>query len=1136
MRWNAPRRSVASLSALIVAALLVSIPPRDAFAATDPAQVAILQQLAGMGNPSSAPFNTWTGGDPCAAAWDGVRCSAGGGGYDVVTELVLEDAELTGTLPPSLFDLTTLHTLDLGKNPGLQGSIPTTIGNLVQLTMLILQGCNLSGPVPTTIGNLTQLVYFLVAQNQLSGPLPDQFGLLPKLFQIDIIDNQFNGTLPTFAGASSLVHLHMSRNHLSSIPDEIAQLPSLQHLIVDGNHIVQPFPLSLNGSALSVIYWSGNTITEPLPLVWNLPNLKDFLASNCSIPTQILPSFPQSKVLANLDLSQNKFGGSIPGSLFTDNPNLVNLNLANNALEYALPADIDQAANLQSLFLSGNRLTGRLPDLSGLSKAVSLSFYDNLLTGPLPRLNRSDITLQLYGNPLCSPYTPAKQAPCSPPADLTQYTAPSFCQGFACQGDLYSPSQPLFLQSSLCVCVSPLRADVALYLSSYVVFNQALVDRLEEILFQELVGGKFGLNITKSQVLISAIKSPSSLPSLASTFASDHTTHESTTTVSILFFPPVGDDSWYPRDLPKGIKQALSLRNTDPTQQMNLSEFGSILSVHFHGPAPYNPPLQPASSGLSTGAIVAISVSSAAVAIVLIVALLMRPWEKRGWSNADYEALEGINLQHARRYSLWQLAEATHGFDDSAVLGKGGFGTVYRGVLNGEPVAIKKATEKRRHDGVDFKNEIEMLTAVSHGNLVKLTGFCVEKDEQLLVFEFMEGGALDAWIKGKTGRVLSWKERMRIALDAASALHYLHKEMRPGIIHRDIKPANILLTASLEAKVADFGISKSLPEKGELLQEAVFMGSKGYIDPHFAVSEVLTERSDVFSFGVVLLQLATGQPPVIQGVPLSQVVLHLAFGPHGLSAAVDPKLSHFLRVRADPTAAATAAAAANGAAAAAGGAGAPGSAAGGEVSAGEMVEGLEETFGTFLRVALWCTAEHPSLRPDMEQVVSALRSIRDQLRALPGGGVAADGSLPHHATAAAAAGAGAAVGPVGSIPNGGNGYNAAAGNQHMNYHPNAGATATAGGAGGGIGGATAGGYTTGAAAGLSPGGGRSPETGTGLTGAPSSLTTLWNPMGGSSSGQPGSSWSNLGEEQTTLMDGYGDTGTQNHTLTGPRAR
>ncbi|GJP72895.1 hypothetical protein CLOP_g3656 [Closterium sp. NIES-67] len=979
--------------------------------------------------------------------------------------------------------------LNLGKNPDLQGTIPASIGNLAQLTLLNLQGCSLSGPVPSTIGNLKQLIYFLVAQNKLSGELPAEFGLLPYLFQIDIIDNQFEGTLPTFAGASNLVHLHMSRNLLSSIPSDIAKLPSLQHLIVDGNRIVQPFPMSLNGTSLSVIYWSGNNITEPFPPVWHLPMLKDFLASNCSIPAQTLPSFPKSRVLANLDLSSNSFWGPVPGSLVTDNPSLINLNLANNALSNVVPPDITLATNLQSLFLSGNRLTGTLPDLSGLSRAVSLSFYDNLLSSaPLSLLNRTDLTLQLYGNPLCSPYRPEKQAACSPPADLTQYTAPTFCQGFTCQGDLYSPSKPLFDLSSSCVCVSPLKADVSLYLSSYVVFNQGLVDKLEQLVFEELIGVKFGLNITRSQVRVASIKSPSSLPSLASTFASDHTTHESTTTISILFFPPVGDDSWYPRDLPRGIKQSLS--NVDRTLQMNLSEFGSILSTRFYGPAPYNPPPK-TSTGLSTGAIVAISVSSAAVLIALIVALLLRPWEKRGWSHADYEALEGINLQHARRYSLWQLAEATQGFDDTAVLGEGGYGKVYKGVLNGEPVAIKKATEKRRHDGVDFKNEIEMLTAVSHGNLVKLTGFCVEKDEQLLVFEFMEGGALDAWIKGKTGRVLSWKERMRIALDAASALHYLHKEMRPGIIHRDIKPANILITASLEAKVADFGISKSLPERGELVQDEI-IGSKGYIDPHFAQSEVLTERSDVFSFGVVLLQLATGQPPVIQGVPLSQVVLHLAFGAGGLSSTIDPKLSPLLPARDNPAPAAA------------------GIGAGAGVSAGEMVEGLEETFGTFLRVALWCTAEHPSLRPDMEQVVSALRSIRDQLRALPGAG-GAQGSLASRASRDTSA---AAVGSAGAIPSASNGYTA--GYQSPGYQSKAGGGSAAGNYPAAAGGAApGGGYTS---------GGRSPESG--LTGAPSSLTSLWNPMAASSN-QPGSNWSNLTGDET---------GTQNQTLTGPRAR
>ncbi|CAI5468280.1 unnamed protein product, partial [Closterium sp. Yama58-4] len=842
------------------------------------------------------------------------------------------------------------------------------------------------------------------------------------------------------------------------------------------------------------------------------------LFSNCSLPEQPLPSFPNSHNLSNLDLSSNSFKGFIPGSLFWQHPNLVNLNLANNDLDSSFPSAITNAANLQSVFLSGNQLSGPLPDLSALPSIVSLSLFDNSLSSIPPAMlaKSNNITLQLFNNDLCKPFNPDYTQVCSPPTPLTQYTAPAFCDGLACQSDLYSPSAPLYNESLSCVCVSPLRVDLELFISDFVVYHEALVRQLEQRIYSELTS-KSHINMTREQILITSINSLVSLSSLAATFASDHTDHQSTLIITVLFFPPGADGSWYPRDTPQAIRSALTTR--DLAVRVALGNFGLFRVVGFYGPAPYNPPLQPAASGLSTGAIVAISVCSAAVAIALIVGLLMRPWEKKRWSHADYEALEGITLQQARRYSLRQLAEATNGFDDSLVLGTGGYGKVYHGILNGESVAIKKATEKHRHAGVDFKNEIEMLTAVSHGNLVKLTGFCVEQDEQLLVFEFMEGGALDAWIKGKMGRPLSWKERMRIALDAASALHYLHKEMRPGIIHRDIKPANILLTASLEAKVADFGISKSLPERGELVQEEI-IGSKGYIDPHFAVSEVLTERSDVFSFGVVLLQLATGQPPVIQGVPLSQVVLHLAFGPHGLASTIDPKLSQLLPQASEAAPAAAgasygasfhAAAGVNGASnygafAAKGGAGAPGSAAGGEVSAGEMVEGLEETFGTFLRVALWCTAEHPSLRPDMEQVVSALRSIRDHLRALPGGGTP--------------------VGPAGVVPSSASSYGAAADVSLATRASSAG-----------------GGYSPAA---------RSPETG--FTGGAASLSTLWSHTPASSgqarsnwsnfevpqkqtppSGQPGSSWSNFEVEQGG-MDGYDDTGTHHQMLTGPHAR
>ncbi|GJP79917.1 hypothetical protein CLOP_g10131 [Closterium sp. NIES-67] len=1108
-RRPAPVRIASSTVVRVALTLIVALLSRRALAATDPAHLPILRSFAALGNPTSPPFNAWAGDDPCGAdagsAWPGIKCD-GGGTFNVVSEIDIQDAQLAGDLPPSLFGLTTLRTINLALNPKITGSFPETLGNLLQLTTLDMHSCGLSGSIPSTIGRLTNLKYFLVNQNRLSGSLPSQMGALPHLYMLDVMDNQLEGPLPSFEGATELGHLHMSRNLFTSVPAEISQLPKLEHLLMDSNRLTHDIPLAFNNTNFTVIYWSNNIIPGPLPSTWFFPKLRDFLVSNCSLPDQPLPSFPRSVNLSNLDLSGNSFTGAIPGSLFQQSPNLVNLNLASNALDSDLPPEITTASKLQSVFLADNQLTGPLPDLSGLSSIVSLSLYDNDFTSvPPDLLERNNLTLQLYNNNVCKPFNPEYLGVCSPPTSLTQYTSPAFCDGLACKDELYTPSAPIYSESRSCVCVSPLRVDLELFISDFVVYHKDLVEQLEQRIFSELTT-KSAINISRSQVLISAISSPATLYSLASTFASDHTDHESTLIVTVLFFPPAGDASWFPRDTPQAIRRALTTR--DLTARVALGNFGLFRVAGFYGPAPYNPPSQQAASGLSTGAIVAISVSSAALGIALIVALLMRPWEKRGWSHADYEALEGIKLQHARRYSLKQLAEATSGFDDTLVLGEGGYGKVYKGVLNGEPVAIKKATEKRRHDGVDFKNEIEMLTAVSHGNLVKLTGFCVEKDEQLLVFEFMEGGALDAWIRGSsTERILSWRERMRIALDAANALHYLHREMKPGIIHRDIKPANILLTASLEAKVADFGISKSLPERGELVQEKI-IGSRGYIDPHFAQSEVLTERSDVFSFGVVLLQLATGQPPVIQGVPLSQVVLHLAFGAGGLSSAIDPKLSPLLLSRVTPAPAAAASNRFHGAAGAAGASGAG-------VSVSEVVEGLEDTFGTFLRVALWCTAEHPSLRPDMEQVISALRSIRDQLRALPGAG----GSLASRASSEALA----AVGSAGAISSASNGF-ATAGYQHRGYQSNSGIAAV-----GSVG-------TNPSAAGGYPSGPRAPGSEvSALTGGPASLSTLWNPMA-ASSGQLESNWSSLAGEQRG-MDGFDATsGTQHQTMTGPHAR
>ncbi|CAI7839985.1 unnamed protein product, partial [Closterium sp. NIES-54] len=174
-------------------------------------------------------------------------------------------------------------------------------------------------------------------------------------------------------------------------------------------------------------------------------------------------------------------------------------NLAKNSLTGPLPQQIANASKLQSLFLADNNLTGGIPDMSGLASVVALSLYDNDFTAVPPALlNHTNITLQLYGNDLCKPFRTEIVEQCSPPRSLTQYTASAICPELACASDLFRPSQPLFRDTSECVCVSPLRTELGLYLTDLVVFTNDLVESLEEKLFTQLTG-RAHINITRSQ-------------------------------------------------------------------------------------------------------------------------------------------------------------------------------------------------------------------------------------------------------------------------------------------------------------------------------------------------------------------------------------------------------------------------------------------------------------------------------------------------------------------------------------------------------------------------------------------------------------------------------------------------------------
>ncbi|KAL6498252.1 Proline-rich receptor-like protein kinase perk9 [Orobanche gracilis] len=279
------------------------------------------------------------------------------------------------------------------------------------------------------------------------------------------------------------------------------------------------------------------------------------------------------------------------------------------------------------------------------------------------------------------------------------------------------------------------------------------------------------------------------------------------------------------------------------------------------------------------------------------------PYIRSGSASVDvvYTPPDPGGLGNSRSwFSYEELIKATNGFSSQNLLGEGGFGAVYKGCLpDGREIAVKQLKVGGGQGEKEFKAEVEIISRIHHRHLVSLVGFCIQDTKRLLVYDYVPNDTLYFHLHGKGQPVLDWEKRVKIAAGTARGIAYLHEDCNPRIIHRDLKPSNILLDDNFEARVSDFGLAKLALDACTHITTRV-MGTFGYVAPEYASSGKLTEKSDVFAFGVVLLELITGRKAVDASQPLgdeslvewARPLLSHAIESEEFESLVDPRLGN----------------------------------------------------------------------------------------------------------------------------------------------------------------------------------------------------------------------------------------------------
>ncbi|XP_013600875.1 PREDICTED: receptor-like protein kinase 5 [Brassica oleracea var. oleracea] len=806
------------------------------------------------------------------------------GEFRKLEKLNLAGNLLSGTIPASLGNVSTLRELRLAYNIFSPGRIPSQLGNLTELRVLWLAGCNLAGSVPQTLSRLTHLVSLDLTMNQLTGSVPSWITELRSIEQIEIFNNSFSGELPEAMGNMTMLKsFDASTNKLTGkIPDGLARL-NLESLNLFENMLEGPLPESITRS---------KTLTE-------LKLFNNKLTGE--IPSQLGANSP----LQYVDFSYNQFSGEIPANI-CGGGKLEFFMLIGNSFSGEIPTNLGKCRSLTRVRLNNNKLSGHVPEeFWGLPRMSLLELSENSFTG---RISESIAGAKNLSNLRIS----KNQFSGSIPGEIGSLNGLIEIAGDenSFSGEVTSTLVKLKQLSRLDLSSNQLSGEIPRGIRGWKNLNE--------------------LNLANNHL---SGEVPRELGDL-----------------SVLNYLDLSNNQFSGEIPPELQNLKLNIINLSynhltgrvPPLYANKIYASSFVGNHDLCVDDHDSRWRKIARSKNIGYVwilLSIFILACMVFVVGVVMFIANCKKMRASKSGRFSASKWRSF-HKLHFSEHEIVDC---LDERNVIGSGSSGKVYRVELSGgEVVVAVKKLNKTAKGGEDdslnrdvFAAEVETLGTIRHKSIVRLWCCCSSGDCKLLVYEYMPNGSLADVLHShcKGGVLLGWPERLRIGLDAAEGLSYLHHDCVPPIVHRDVKSSNILLDADYGAKVADFGIAKIGQMTGTKSPEAMsgIAGSCGYIAPEYVYTLRVNEKSDIYSFGIVLLELVTGKQPTDLELGDKDMVKWVCttLDQSGLEAVIDPKLDL----------------------------------------------GFKEEISKVIHIGLLCTSPLPLNRPSMRKVVIMLQEV-----------------------------------------------------------------------------------------------------------------------------------------------------------------